>query len=455
MKASTLVAVAAAVTAAVAQPRQVHRHHPLRNEIKRQDFGSVVYEAAPIATIIVYVLNGQPISEQEVRQGIANGTLMWGDDGVLSTSTSSVSTPTPISLPAPSVELPKTSAQPEIIEEHHPEVPSKTDLPSAPAAQPEPEPTPEPSSKPESQAPPPQLNGLEGVNRPFPNGEFSCDAFPKGYGAQPVQHAGLGGWIGIQDPQIVDSAGFDDITTTPHGTCSDGTCCKAGAFCSYSCPPGYLKSSWPERQGLKGQSIGGLYCNLDNKLELATGAIAKTLCVRGTDKVTIKVHNKLKRKQSTCRTDYPGSESETVPITTNPGDFAELACPETDTYYHWNGKSTSAQYYLNNGGVEESEACQWGDGSKPVGNFAPVNLGVGFSSADQKGYISLFQNSPTTNAKLDFTVELQADDMNGNCKYSNGEFHYGENYSKVATGDNRGCTVALNSGTLTVVLTEN
>jgi hypothetical protein len=97
--------------------------------------------------------------------------------------------------------------------------------------------------------------------------------------------------------------------TVPHGTCSDGSCCTPGSFCSYSCPPGRLKSSWPEKQGARKQSVGGLYCNENGKLEMASGSIAKTLCVKGTDKVTIKVKNNLSVSESICRTDYPGRRS--------------------------------------------------------------------------------------------------------------------------------------------------
>ncbi|KAH7132652.1 hypothetical protein B0J11DRAFT_548491 [Dendryphion nanum] len=459
MKLSTVIALTAVTTTVAASPhRHVHRRWA-RGEMKRQNTDTEIY--VPVATVIVYVLNGQLISEDEVRQGIVNGTLVWGDDSNLSTSSTVVPSPTSVAAGEQSKapESPLTVTHKDISETS-----SAASVISSVVAQPDP-----PRTSPESKSglpvqPEPQSSSapvpttpastVEGIDIEFPNEKYSCNEFPLGYGATPVKHAGLGGWIGIQDPQIFGASGFDDITTVPHGSCSDGKCCKPGAFCSYSCPPGYLKSSWPEKQGKKGQSIGGLHCNDNNKLKMASGSIAKTLCVKGTDKITIKVVNKLQRSQSICRTDYPGTESETVPVTTRPGESSELACPDNSKYYHWQGKPTSAQYYINNGGVEESEACQWGDGAKAVGNWAPVNLGVGFNDVDQKGYISLFQNSPTTNAELDFNVELIADDMNGKCKYSNGRFHYGEKYGETASGDNRGCTIALNSGTLAVVLTE-
>lgn len=92
--------------------------------------------------------------------------------------------------------------------------------------------------------------------------------------------------------------------------------------------------------------------------------------------------------------------------------------------------------------MAESEACQWGDGQKPVGNWAPVNLGVGYDSASQKGYISLFPNAPTNpDSKLDFGVEFVADDMSGRCKYANGQYYSGDNYGQ--TSKDKGCTVSF------------
>jgi hypothetical protein len=140
-------------------------------------------------------------------------------------------------------------------------------------------------------------------------------------------------------------------------------------------------------------------------------------------------------------TELSGTESETIPITTHAGGSAELACPDNGKYYKWDGKPTSAQYYINPKGTPENEACQWGDGSKSIGNWAPVNLGVGFDSASQKAYISLFPNAPTNpDGKLDFVVELVADQMSGRCKYSKGMYYFGDNYSE--SSPTKGCTAS-------------
>lgn len=128
-----------------------------------------------------------------------------------------------------------------------------------------------------------------------------------------------------------------------------------------------------------------------------------------------------------------GTESETIPVGVEPGQTQELTCPDADNYYKWLGKSTSAQYYINGQGYSPSQACQWSDGNLPIGNYAPMNLGVG-----QNGdiYLSLFPNEPTTNAKLDFNVRIEGNDLSGVCKYEGGVYYD-------SNGPNsHGCTVS-------------
>ena len=62
-----------------------------------------------------------------------------------------------------------------------------------------------------------------------------------------------------------------------------------------------------------------------------------------------------------------------------------------------------------------------------------MNLGLG-----QNGdiYMSLFLNSPTTNAKLDFNVRVDGNDLSGVCKYEGGVYYD-------SNGPNsHGCTVS-------------
>lgn len=133
-------------------------------------------------------------------------------------------------------------------------------------------------------------------------------------------------------------------------------------------------------------------------------------------------------------TSSSGTESETIPVSVLANELQPLACPNGETYFHWQGKGTSAQYYVNPKGVSAEKACQWGDGSQPIGNWAPINIGVG----QKDGYwLSIFQNKPTTNEKLDYNIRIEGDNLSGACKYENGLFHD-------LNGSNEdGCTVSL------------
>jgi hypothetical protein len=65
-----------------------------------------------------------------------------------------------------------------------------------------------------------------------------------------------------------------------------------------------------------------------------------------------------------------------------------------------------------------------------------MNLGVGYSGG--RAWLSIFQNSPTTDAKLEFSVEIKGgDDMSGSCKYSNGQY-----CSDTGCSPDIGCTVS-------------
>lgn len=134
-----------------------------------------------------------------------------------------------------------------------------------------------------------------------------------------------------------------------------------------------------------------------------------------------------------------GTESETIPLSATASNTVNLTCPDASNYYTWEGSSTSAQYYVNPKGVDISDACTWGSSANPWGNFAPVNLGVGYS--DGAAWLSIFQNYPTTEAELDFTIEIKSDsDMSGTCRYSNGKYCSGDDYETCNTY--AGCTVS-------------
>jgi hypothetical protein len=176
-------------------------------------------------------------------------------------------------------------------------------------------------------------------------------------------------------------------------------------------------------------------------LELSRPGVPQ-LCITGTGQ--IQVSSSLGSPISICRTDYPGSESETIPLQVNPGQTEQLTCPDAGNYYVWEGGSTSAQYYVNPLGVLPKDACWWqsADVTGPwfgspgnVGNWAPLNLGVGKSSGGQT-FISLIPNRPTNpNGKLDYNVKITGD-VSGSCEYIAGMFYQDGN------ANSAGCTVS-------------
>lgn len=424
----------------MAQPYH-HRHRHADKHAVRD--AGIVLEERDDNVVIVYELEGKQISEADVQQGLQNGTLRWSNGAIASAATSSSPSPTPTPSPSSSKAAPSSSAAPSTSSAPSSSAaPSTTAAPSSSAAA-------SSSAAPSSSAAKIDIrpvstsnnaksddsksnndnsnsNSGTGVSKEFPDGQNSCSDFPSDYGAIALNYLGLNGWSGIQTPGSSQN-GFSDINTAKQGGCTEG------AYCSYACPMGYQKAQWPSMQGATGQSVGGLLCK-GGKL-YKTSSSQKTLCMKGTDKVTVKVKNNLQKNAAICRTDYPGTEAETIPTNTQPGQTVQLTCPDGDNYYTWSGGKTSAQYYVNNQGVSQEDACQWGDGSQPVGNWAPLNLGVGYSAG--AAWLAIFQNKPTTTAKLDFTVTIKGD--NEQCRYQNGKYCKGSNFSDCNDGD--GCTV--------------
>ena len=333
MRISHIATIAAVASVTAAKPRHyVHRHaHEAAKRDARAD--NVVYAPAAIETVTKYVLDGHDISEEEVRQGLTNGTLEWGSDGNLSSSVKvnlAVATPAPSPSPAaeakpqPAEEKPKLDVKPAAVEDKPQEQPAEKPVESPaerlaekPVEKPADEVAPKaaPNTSPSSQVDTTLKTAAQLVDKDghcascdieFPNGQIPCSEFPYGYGAMPIQHEGLGGWSGIQDPGYRGGDGYGDIRTVVSGSCRDGSCCTPGTFCSYGCANPYLKLSFPKKQGVTGQSVGGLYCNDNGMLEMADGSLGKTLCGPSSKSMTVKVQNKLKKFVSICRTDYPG-----------------------------------------------------------------------------------------------------------------------------------------------------
>lgn len=423
MKVSTLaVTVAAATNVALAQPAK-HNHAHLHDMRKRTQT-ETSWVSGP--TAYAFVLDGQSLTVDEVCSGIADGQLKFADGAPagLCQSSSSSATPAPTSTSTSSIASVASAAaffqKSSAVASSWVAVSSTSTSTGAAAS----------SSGWSSWS----GAGGQGLTSAFPDGQLDCSTFPSEYGAVPLNYLGMGGWSGLQSVTF----GLSAITNIVTGVSGDA--CTDGMMCSYACPPGYQKSQWPSTQGATGQSVGGIQCK-NGKLYLTNPGLSSSLCIPGQGGV--QATNNAGGVVAICRTDYPGTESETIPVELQPGSTEALTNPNADTYYQWTGQSTSAQYYLNPIGVSAQEGCQWGSSAADVGNWAPINFGVGYKNG--KTWLSIFQNQPTTSALYQGTVELQGD-LSATCVYKNGQYCG-------ATGCNsNGCTVCLYSQVILLML---
>ncbi|KAK9241174.1 hypothetical protein V1525DRAFT_371 [Lipomyces kononenkoae] len=268
------------------------------------------------------------------------------------------------------------------------------------------------------------LSDYAGPYQQFQDGVVPCSSFPGGQGVVALDWLNLGGWAGIQ--LSVDAGA------------GQGTSCDEGNLCSYACQPGMSKTQWPSNQPADGESRGGLLCQ--NGYLYRTNTNANYLCEWGVP--SAQVVSELSESVAICRTDYPGTENMVIPTEVDAGATEPLTVVDEDNYYQWQGKLTSAQYYVNNAGVSVSDGCVWGSSGSNIGNFAPLNFGAG--SANGITYLSLIPN-PNCNTALNYNVKIVASDgaiVNGECSYVGGSF----------SGGSSGCTVAVTNGTANFVL---
>ena len=111
-----------------------------------------------------------------------------------------------------------------------------------------------------------------------------------------------------------------------------------------------------------------------------------------------------------------------VPSEVGPNGLIPVSVPDSATYYQWEGKPTSSQYYLNNMGVSQEDGCVWGTAGSNLGNWAPVNLGAGMTNG--LTYLSILPN-PNCGTALNFNVNIVAAAggvLNGDCSYENGVY---------------------------------
>ena len=475
---NVFTAVAASSLVAATPTLHKHHHHPHQFEARIAESARVVNIAGP--TQVVYEFNGHAIDEQKVCQGIQDGSLKWAagtetspkcpsNDGPETTAppalavTESEGKPTssaiavvptvavePASQSATPVQpSPSTPAESKNVEQAATvqNTPSLEEPQSATSGQIEtadvtkttqsanlkaPAPT---TSTPVSSLSSNDFPSGRGVDKEFPDGVINCSTFPDDYGPIKVEWAGLGGWSGVQYVTIQGNA-ITHIDTAISS--SVGEKCKTGAMCSYACPPGFQKSQWPSAQGTTGQSVGGLQCDLNGKLRLTNPNLSQRLCIPGTG--TTVVQNKLSENAAICRTDYPGTENEVIPLNTQPGLTSPLTCPDAGSYFKHDGSSTTAQYYINNQGVPLEQACIWGSDGTNMGNWAPSYLGVG-KDIYGKTFLAIAttaENNPLNYKPLNYSIEIVGN-LSGRCKLKDGRYCSGENYDDC---NNKGCTVS-------------
>ncbi|KAI0447776.1 beta-glucosidase-domain-containing protein [Xylaria telfairii] len=418
MKATILnLAIAASLgSTAIAQP---HRHAHHAHHLKRD----VVTTYVP-ATVTQYMLGNQEVSAEDAQAGLDKGLY------VVIGETTPTFTPPPAPVPTST-----SSKEDGVFIEQVTSSTSSTPPPPATTSTTSSTPAPQPtkSSYPTS-------GGATGIDADFPDGELDCSSFPSQYGALALDYLGLGGWSGLQ---YTPNFSLKDLAISFIETGVSAPSGQTG-FYSYACPDGYVKSQWPSAQGNTGQSIGGLYCNAQGKLELTRGDVSKKLCEAGIPGITIK--NKMGSGTSVCRTDYPGTENMVIPLDATPGGTFQLANVASNNYYVWQGKPTTLQYYVNKKGVNAEDGCRWTCASDPqgCGNWAPINIGVG-QDATGITYLSIFPNSAVSTAKLDFNIDISGDSTI-ECYY-----HVGEGFS----GGANGCTTGIPSGgSVTITFSE-
>ena len=259
------------------------------------------------------------------------------------------------------------------------------------------------------------LSAFSSPSKKFEDGVYDCDSVPVGQGVIGVDWiSGLnGGWT-----TIMNENGDTSLN------------CKDGYYCSYACQAGMSKTQWPSEQPSNGMSIGGLYCK-NGKL-YRSNTDNDYLCEWGSKDVNFV--SEISEDVAICRTDYPGTENMVIPTVVGGGSTSVITVVDQSTYYTWRGGATSAQYYVNNAGVSWEDGCVWGTPGSGVGNWAPVVLGSGTTGG--KTYLSLIPN-PNNKDKPNYNIKIVGDDVNGDCKYENGQYN--------GSGSD-GCTVTVNSG---------
>jgi hypothetical protein len=330
MKFSRFVLLGTASLALAQHHNHVHRH-PARHGSPVQGRDTVTVVATDPAVVTVYELNGEFLDWATVEAGLKSGIYVLMGDSISTVIPASSSTPTPTPTPSSSAAI--------FFQETTSTTPTSTYVPPTSTSAPPPAATTKAST-----------SGSSSGNWPdFVSGKTKCGDFPSAFGPVAADWLNLDGYTGVQTVESSFSLGVS-AAISYISTGISGTGCTENSFCSYACPPGYQKSQWPSAQGSTGQSVGGLYCGSDGYLYLSREAYPQ-LCTPGTGSIFVKNTLGSGDNVPICRTDYPGTESETIALNVEPGTTDALTCPDASTYYIWENAYTSAQYYVNPAGT--------------------------------------------------------------------------------------------------------
>lgn len=379
MKASIISLLALATLSVAAPMEQQHQH---KHQHKKRD----------VLTEIVYVdVNGHTIQNTESTPSTASPV-----------TTTVQSTPSPTTLQTKTTTSASASA-------------SKAASPSASSSS---------SSSGGSGGIGGDLSPFSNPSVEFQDGVHSCSSVPTGQGVISID------WIsGL-------NGGWSSIMNENGGTSSN---CQDGYYCSYACQAGMSKTQWPSEQPSSGISVGGLYCK--NGLLYRSNTDNNYLCEWGAQSASFV--SEISQDVAICRTDYPGSENMNIPTLLSAGSNAPATVIVSESYFKWQGKPTSTQYYVNNAGVSVEDGCIWGTDGSGVGNWAPVVLGAGQTGGNT--YLSLIPNpnnqeAPNYNIKI---VGTSGSNVNGQCSYEGGSYNGGSGSD--------GCTVTVSSGSANFV----
>lgn len=226
--------------------------------------------------------------------------------------------------------------------------------------------------------------------------------------------------------------------------------CTAGSYCPYACPPGQLMNQWkPGSTYVYPDSMnGGAYCD-------ENGVITKPFpnedyCVEGIGNVN--AVNNCGDEVAVCQTVLPGNEAMLIP--TSVGSSAVISVPGTS---YWD--STAAHFYVNPPGYTTAEACIWGDGSSPIGNWAAYVIGANQDSTGNT-YVKVGWNPIYTDAfsgvkpKFGVKIECEGTCVGLPCSIDPSTDGFGGvNSAESATGAGGAdfCVVTVTSGSANVV----